>query len=219
MFMVKCDMVEALEFARACQKMFHAQHMKSNRTSKEHEETRFLTEILHTQRMEIEKVKKDRNMEQDHFNDMKRYFNNILIIFDAEGCVIQREISKMKTVQQEIEKKVSQVIQEKEDEITRVREEMSALVKRNLESLAKVRAIDTKVRQIETVKKEESLRKTQEVWKQIREMEEEWLNKEEEWFNKEEEWLYKESRMEKEGLTLKTDKVKEKGRITYFLPI
>lgn len=73
MFMVKCDMVEALEFARASQKMFHAQHMKSNRTSKEHEETRFLTEILHTQRMEIEKVKKDRNMEQDHFNDMKRY--------------------------------------------------------------------------------------------------------------------------------------------------
>ncbi|KAI4824699.1 hypothetical protein KUCAC02_013195 [Chaenocephalus aceratus] len=87
MFVVKCDMVEALEFARASQKMFHAQHMKSNRTSKEHEETRFMTEILHTQRMEIEK----------------------------------REISKMKTVQQEIEKKVSQVLQEKEDEITRVR--------------------------------------------------------------------------------------------------
>ncbi|KAK5863347.1 hypothetical protein PBY51_000385 [Eleginops maclovinus] len=197
---------DALEFARASLRMFHTQHMKINRQSEEQEEEiHFLTESLPSKRMELEMVKKYRNMEQDQFNDMKRYFNKTLTMLKADVCVIQQEIAKLKTVQQEIMRKVSQVIQEKEDEIARVRQEMIALVERNLESLANVREINTQIRQIEALKKEENLRKTQELQKQIRELEEEWLTKE--------------SMMEKKELVFKTDKVKEKRRMIYLFPI
>lgn len=192
LYIAKCDMVNALVFARASQKKFDTQGVgkKINRTFKENKDkVRSLTESMCFHMMETEKVKNSWKAEQDQLNEMKLSFDKMLIQLNEEwesrGIARQKEVAaELETLQQDCEKKVSQVIQEKDDVITSVRKEMMALIEGNLESLAKVRALETQICQRQAEEKEESFKKIQELQKQSREVEEKWLIKEQEWLNK-----------------------------------
>ncbi|XP_039633398.1 DNA ligase 1-like [Perca fluviatilis] len=182
--MAKCDMVKALVFARASQKKFDTQGEGKK------DKLRSLTESLYFHMMETEKVKKSWKAEWDQLSEMKLSFDKMLIQLNKEwesrAIARQKEVAaELETLQQDCEKKVSQVIQEKDEVIASVRKEMMALIEGNLESLAKVRALETQICQRQTEEKEESFKKIQELQKQSREVEEKWLIKEQEWLNKE----------------------------------
>ncbi|XP_078122832.1 uncharacterized protein LOC144528218 [Sander vitreus] len=220
LYMARCDMVNALVFARASQKKFDTQGVgkKINGTFKENKDkVRSLTENLYFHMMETEKVKNSWKAEQDQLNEMKLSFDKMLIQLNEEwesrGIVRQKEVAaELETLQQDCEKKVSQVIQEKDDVITSVRKEMMALIEGNLESLAKVRALETQICQRQAEEKEESFKKIQELQKQSRGVEEKWLIKEQDWLNREQEWLNKEyaSKTNKEKAKMAKDEKKAK---------